>query len=315
MSRCRPVSELLEDNGTPESLRHRLLLAEELLAFASEQLQLDPNGSYNEYADLQRPYVVWNVVAAPALSLSPKTWCFPFAGCVPYRGYFKEERAREYANRLVSQDMDVDVYGVKAYSTLGWFDDPLLNTFLFDDRSQLAETLFHELAHQRVYVKDHTEFNEAFAVVLARAGTAMWLEQQGDAEELKRWEVQHARTEEFLKLFDVTRDALQRTYAGPEDASAKLAMKESIFRDFRGAYAHLLASWGVQGRGGWLDRDLNNARFASAMTYRELVPAFERLWVSSLNEPERFYQAVEGLARLPKDERSARLHAEVTVPK
>jgi len=311
----QPVEELLRDPQTPAPLRERMVLAKDLLAFASNELHLEAHGSYRHYIDLKRPYVVWNVVATPRLSLAAKTWCFPFAGCVPYRGYFDEDDARDFAAGLAAKDLDVDVYGVTAYSTLGWFDDPLMNTFLFEQRGQLAELLFHELAHQKVYVKDHTAFNEAFAVVVAEKGAARWLDTAGSPDELQRWRLVRKRREQFDALFDSTRARLLEAYAAHSPDEEKLRTKEAIFEGFREGYGRLLASWGEEKRGGWLDRGLNNARFAASLTYRELVPSFERLWEQSDGDPVRFYQGVQALADLPKDERMARLTGEVTVPK
>jgi len=307
MAASQEVDEILDDPGQPAKLKERLRFSQQLLAYAHEDLGLENDGSYLEYADIGRHFVVWNVVATPELSLEPKTWCFMFAGCVPYRGYFEEQDALAFASELREDGLDVDVYGVPAYSTLGWLDDPLLNTFLFESDIYLAELIFHELAHQRLYLKDHGDFNEAFAVVVARHGADRWISSQDDPV-LSRARVQQKyRQKTFFDLFDETRNHLTELYASGQPDSQMLASKQQLLDAFAVRYRALLQGWGATEGESWLGRGLNNARFAAAMTYRKLVPAFEALWEQSGESPRRFYRAAEELSRLPEVELQTRL--------
>jgi len=307
MSARQPVADLLTDLETGTELRARLELARSLVRYAHAELGLNSGGSYDHYADLGRSYVVWNVVATPALSLVPKTWCFPFAGCVPYRGYFQEQAAREFAEGLIEEGLDVDTYGVVAYSTLGWFEDPLLNTFLYQPDLEVAALIFHELAHRRLYVTDHAEFNEAFASFVADVGVERWAAASGRVELTQRLQISRDRRTEFARLFDRTRQQLEELYAGEGSEDAKLSAKSEIFLAFRTDYRAMLARYGLDATGPWLDPGLNNARFASALTYRKLLPAFASLWREARQDPAAFFQAAEELGELPKPERIRRL--------
>jgi len=305
MSAARPVDELLSDPQTAPQLKTRLRLVESMLEFAGTELALDNDGSYTAYADIGRPYVVWNVVATPPLSLDPERWCFLFAGCVPYRGYFNQQDAIDFSRTLEQKGLDVAVSGVPAYSTLGWFDDPLLNTFLFEDELNLADLIFHELAHQRLYLKDDSDFNEAFAVVAADHGVQLWAAARDDNTLLQVRQKRKLRESSFFDQFERTRARLETLYAGPLPDAQKLASKKQVLEDFKAQYRALLADWGVAEGGVWLERDLNNARFASATTYRKLVPAFEALWRQNGEDPGGFYLAAEKLSHLPLAERQA----------
>ena len=182
-----PIAEVIADAATPPQLRARLEYVANARDFASRELGLPDNESYRSYADLDRPYVVWNVFAAPEFSVEPRRWCFPIAGCVVYRGYFSEEAAQHYASRLRRRGDDAAVGGVAAYSTLGHFKDPVLSTMLGWSDAQLAATLFHELAHQVVYVPGDSEFNESFATVVEEAGLERWLTERRRSQELVAW--------------------------------------------------------------------------------------------------------------------------------
>ena len=301
------VESLLNDDATPEKLRQQLLLAGEILDFARSDMLLNNDGSYEHYVDIERPHVVWNVVATPALSLSPETWCFPFAGCVPYRGYFEEENARRFAADLKAEGLDVFVYGVPAYSTLGWFDDPLLNTFIFEKDFLLASMILHELAHKKLYVKDHTDFNEAFAVVVARKGVERWLNAQASSS-LDDFRTFLGHQETYFDLLQNSRQKLSETYGSSLSDSEKLREKARIIGAFRQGFQEMVAGWGGTINGTWLENgEINNANFASAHTYRKLVPALEALWSQSGEEPQRFFDQVNQLADLSIEERLERL--------
>ncbi|SDM15391.1 Predicted aminopeptidase [Geoalkalibacter ferrihydriticus] len=305
MSRARPITAVLNDPETSPELHERLSRVLEIRNFASRELNLPENGSYRSYADLQRPYVVWNVVATPEFSVDPITWCFPVAGCVPYRGYYKEESARRFAEQLKEQGHDVQVYGVAAYSTLSWFNDPVLNTFSHREETSLAALIFHELAHQQVYVKNDSSFNEAFAVAVELEGVERWLEARGNSEQIEKYRKRFVREEEFVLLLLEMRSRLMQVYALPLDEDLMRSKKEETFELFRNDYAQLKERWdGYAGFDSWLNRPLNNAHFASVSTYRTLVPAFQSLLVRHGGNLKQFYTEAQRLADLPREERS-----------
>ncbi|MDO3379971.1 aminopeptidase [Geoalkalibacter halelectricus] len=304
MAKARPIIQILQDPQTPPELHERLTLALEIREFASRELLLPDNGSYRSYADLERPFVVWNVVATPEFSVEPLTWCFPVAGCVPYRGYYREERARQFAEGLKAQGYDVHLYGVSAYSTLNWFNDPVLNTFPHGNEAALAALIFHELAHQQVYVKNDASFNEAFAVAVELEGVQRWLESRGEAQRLEAHSHRFVREEELVSLLLEVRERLQQVYALPMDEGRMRRKKQEVFESFRADYQELKASWGGDTTfDGWLSRTLNNAHFASASTYRTLVPAFQNLLAQQGGDLAGFYAQAQVLADLPHEQR------------
>ncbi len=308
LSRRQPVEELLRAESTPIELRQRLEEIELLRDFASDRLSLPENGSYRCYADLERPYVVWNVVAADEFSLSPRTWCFPIAGCVSYRGYYSEEQANAFAETLRQKGADVYLYGVPAYSTLGWFDDPLLNTFVEAPLTSVAGTIFHELAHQQFYVKDDSAFNEAFAQVVEETGVRLWLQETEGAAGVIRWEKKRQRQEEMAVLLDATREELMTLYTSGQAPEILRQRKEEILTALRAT----LATFRPQGTGArafdlWLARPFNNARFVSSATYRELVPPLRQLLQQAEGDLTIFYREVEKLGDLGMLERRAHL--------
>ena len=315
MQAAKPVGDWLADAQTPPALKERLLLAQRIRGFAVTELGLPGNASYRSYADLQRRAVVWNVVAAPEFSLQAKTWCFPVAGCVGYRGYFDEAQARALAAELRTEGLEVSVYGVPAYSTLGWLNwaggDPLLNTFIQYPEGELARLIFHELAHQVVYVPDDTVFNESFATAVEQLGAQRWLALQGSDAARREFAAHQLRRTQLRDLTRATRRILAGIYepnqAPDLDNNARVAMKNIAIRDFREQYAQLKAAWGGTA---WRMRELdawvagaNNATFAAQAAYDELVPAFEALFEREGRDWRRFHDAVRRLAKLPKDER------------
>jgi len=287
MARARPLDEVIADPATAPELKRRLETARGIREFASKELKLPQNNSYLAYADLERPYVVWNVFAAPELSVTPKAECFPFTGCVSYRGFYAEDEARRHARKLHEAGFDVYVGGVPAYSTLGWFDDPLLSTFIGYPDSQLARLVFHELAHQLVYAKNDTTFNESFAVAVEEEGVKRWLEAQGRAAELAAFRAAQERKREFVARIAATRERLDAIYRGGLPREAKLEHK-------RAELEKLHAAWPTA-----IPADVNNAFIASIAVYTELVPMFERLLAES-GSLEAFYARVKELARSGK---------------
>jgi predicted aminopeptidase len=304
----RPVQEVITDPQSSTALKTRLELAERIRVFASRELGLPDNGSYRGYADLQRPYVVWNVFAAQALSVKPKQWCFPVAGCVAYKGFFKQTRADELAAQLRRQGLDVFVSGVPAYSTLGYLDDPLLNTFIHYPPAELARLIFHELAHQVVYTRDDTMFNESFAVAVEREGLRRWLKLHGTAQDQQAVEQRRVRRVAFHDLAEKYRRKLEEVYASEQSDERKLAAKAALFGALGAEYAELKASWGgFKGYDPWLGEQANNATLASIAVYTQQVPAFEALLASLGGDLSRFYAEVRQLANAPKSERAQRL--------
>jgi predicted aminopeptidase len=317
MAAARPMDDWLAEAHTPESLRSRLRLAQSLRRFAVTELHLPDNASYQRFADLKRRYAVWNVVAAPALSLELKTWCFPVAGCVGYRGYFDEADAQALATELRAQGLDVSVYGVPAYSTLGWMNwlggDPLLNTFVNQPDGELARLMFHELAHQVLYVSGDTTFNESFATAVERLGGAQWLAEQGSPQAREVFEKFDLHRQQFRALTRATRERLAQIYMknsplAPKD-TGQIAMKEEAMNDFRSQYAALKQSWGgYAGYDRWVAQ-ANNAAFSAQAAYDDLVPAFEALFEREGRDWLRFYAAVKQLAQRPEAERLQQLQA------
>lgn len=308
---ARPVDDWLADAQTPEPLKARLAMSQRIRSFAVAELKLPDNASYHRYADLRRSAVVWNVVAAPELSLTLKTWCFPVVGCVGYRGYFNELEARAEAAQLQAQGLEVSVYGVPAYSTLGWMNwaggDPLLNTFINYPEGELARLVFHELAHQVVYVAGDTMFNESFATAVERLGSQRWLATQASDAARTQYATFDQRRQAFRALALATRRELADIYESKEalrqETRGPVAMKSVAMQNFRDNYARLKASWGgFAGYDPWVAR-ANNAAFGAQAAYDELVPGFEALFAREGGNWQRFYDAVRQLAALPQDQR------------
>lgn len=313
MARAKPIPELAESTSDP-ALKARLERVREIRVYASRELALPDNRSYTRYADVGRPFVVWNVVATPELSLTPRQWCFPVAGCVAYRGYFAEVDARDEGARLAADGLDVHVSGVPAYSTLGYFDDPVLSTFIRYREAEVARLIFHELAHQVVYVKDDTAFNESFAVAVEEEGLARWIAAQHARPEAAQFAVDVARTQrlrtEFRGLVRSTRNRLGALYASDAPDADKRAGKAAAFVAMRGEYEGMKAGWdGTPAFDRWFAGGANNAGIAAAGLYADRVPQFAALLAANGGDLPRFYDQVKALAGLPKPEREAVLLA------
>jgi predicted aminopeptidase len=310
MSAAKPVEEWLGDAEAPARLKERLALSQRIRKFAVTELKLPDNPSYRRYADLHRTAVVWNVVAAPAYSVTLKTWCFPVTGCVSYRGYFEEKEARAEAATLAKAGLESAVYPVPAYSTLGWMNwaggDPLLNTFIYYPEGELARIIFHELAHQVAYAKDDTMFNESFATSVERMGGERWLATQATEATRKEYAEFDKRRVQFRSLTLATRKRLESIYKDLSGAERDTA-KQTAMTDFREQYARLRAEWHLDdARMRYLDRwvaTANNASFGTQAAYDELVPGFESLFEREGRDWQRFYDEVKRLATLPKEER------------
>ncbi len=315
LSRRKPVAEVVETT-TDAALKDRLTKAQSIRAFASRELGLPDNGSYTSYADIGRPFVLWNVFAAPPLSLKPREWCFPIAGCVAYRGYFNEADARAEAARIAPTGEDVYVGGVPAYSTLGYFDDPVLSSFIRYRETDLARLMFHELAHQVVYVKDDSSFNESFAVAVEEEGLKRWLAAQSgrpDAAELAA-DVARAKRlrDDFHALVGLTRDRLAAIYASDASDADKRAAKAEAFAAMHTEYDRLKTTWGgAPAFDRWFASGANNAGIAALGLYADRVPQFAALLATEGRDLPRFYAEVKTLAKLPKAEREPALAAAV----
>jgi predicted aminopeptidase len=310
MEAARPIEEWLGDSGSPERLRLRLALSRRIRDYAVRELKLPDNPSYHRYADLHRPAAIWNVVAAPPYSLTLKRWCFPVAGCVGYRGYFDEAEARAEAQSLAAQGLETSVYPVPAYSTLGWMNwaggDPLLNTFIYYPDGELARLIFHELAHQVVYAKDDTTFNESFATAVERLGGARWLTTEASEQAREEYAQYDGRRQQFRALALATRKQLETIYATAPGAERERRKHEALAQ-FREQYAQLRTGWTGdptrwRGYDRWVEQ-ANNASFGAQAAYDDLVPRFEALFEREGRDWTRFYDAVKRLAALPKDER------------
>ncbi len=306
----QPLEQVLADPATPATLRQQLLVVDAALLFARLELDLPSTRSYRHYTDLGRPYVVWNVFAAPEFSLEPREWCYPVAGCTTYRGWFSEARARASAESLVSRGDDVFVGGVAAYSTLGWFADPVLNTMLGGDATGLAGLLFHELAHQRVYVAGDTLFNEGFATLVEEEGTRRWLQSRKDAAGLCRFEAQQSRRVTVLAILSELRTVLTAVYAGEAPVGERRLQRAAAFDQARASYAKVRAAWKEPPWfDSWFDAGLNNARLAALSSYEDYVPAFRALLAQDGGSLARFYGSVAALGERAVEPRAKALQA------
>ena len=308
LSRSEPIPEVI--GRSDSALAARLSRIREIREFASRELALPDNGSYTHYTDLGRPFVSWNVFATPELSLTPRQWCFPIAGCVNYRGYFRESAARGESARLKAAGDDVYVGGVPAYSTLGWFDDPVLSSFVSWPETEIARLIFHELAHQLIYVKNDSTFNESFATAVEEAGLARWLATRHDT----RLEKLAARAERmrtiFRDLVRTTRAKLAEAYASDASDDAKRRAKGQIISAMKAAYEAAKADEpGMSGYDRWFAQQPNNAALAAVGLYTDRVPAFRELLHEANGDLPAFYARVRELAAQPWHERDASLDA------
>jgi len=314
----RPIDKLIADPKTDPALKTQLELLEQLRLYADKELKLPVNGHYRKYTDVHRRYVVWNVQAASRFSLEPKMWWYPLVGSLEYRGYFSESGARDYAQRLLAKDYDVCVEGVEAYSTLGWFKDPVLNTFIYRDEAELAEVIFHELAHQRVFARGDTDFNEAFATTVGQESARRWLRARGDTNRYQAYVASLRRNDQFVHLIMKARERLEKVYGDERDKEGKIKRakqppapgaqleqeKQQAFDQLRRDYEQLKAEWGgYAGYDDWFATDLNNAKLNTVANYFDFVPGFERLLSLNDGDLEEFYHETERLAKMPQEER------------
>jgi predicted aminopeptidase len=309
----KPIEAVLADPRTDPPLRKRLEEAQAARRFASDHLGLPRNESYASYVDLARPYATWNVFATPEFSVDAVTHCFPFAGCVAYVGFFDKASAERERKKLEGQGDDTAIEGSAAYSTLGWFDDPILSSMLRWSDDELDGVIFHELAHQLVYAGDDTAFNESFATFVQRAGLRQWRESRGLS---SIGNESGSHDDAFTALVLDLRERLRALYARELDAPAMREAKTREIEAFRDRYRHLRAiEWNDDtSYDRWVDAPINNARLVPFGLYDHWVPAFERLFTQANRDWTTFYGYVRGLAHLPKDERDRRLDAWLLAP-
>lgn len=306
INRSRDIEDVLADTTTNPELADRLKLVAKIRAFAVNELKLPESDSYTIYADLKRSYALKNLFAAPEFSIEPHRWCYPIVGCAGYRGYFDETRLNRYMKSLELKGFDVYVANVSAYSTLGWFDDPVLNTFIHWPQHRLAGMIFHELSHQQLYLDDDTAFNESFAVAVQQAGVMKWLQLNGSEGQANRYQQQLDNRHKVIQLISEGRDELKALYNQDLDDIDKRRSKEIIIRALKDSYHKLAGSFKVkEGFRAWFDGSINNAKLASVSTYHAQVPAFHRLLQAHDYNFRAFFNHVENIASLAKAERSA----------
>ncbi|MCP5266462.1 MAG: aminopeptidase [Burkholderiaceae bacterium] len=320
LRRARPIAEMLADESTDPGLRARLERIARARRFAADRLALPDNGSYTRYSPLERPFVMWNVVAAPELSLTPRRWCFPVAGCVSYRGYYDKADADRFAAQLRSAGDDVRVIGVPAYSTLGWFDDPVPSTLLRYPDIEVARLLFHELAHQVVYLKGDSRFNESFATAVEEIGVERWLEHLRETTnkagrealdaEREQYELRASRRREFIALLLAYRQRLKTLYSSALASTEMRVEKAATLAQLRHDYERLKRSWnGYAGYDAWFAEPTGNAHLAAVGTYHDLVPGFRAMHQEANGDMPGFFEAVRLLAMREKAERDRLLGA------
>ncbi len=308
-NREQPIASLLDDPDIAPPLKQKLQAVVEIRDFASDELGLPDNGSYRYYADLERPFVVWNVFATPELSIEPIEWCFPVAGCVNYRGYFSKEAAQQFAAELQQKGYDVFVAGVPAYSTLGWLNDPVLNTFINHPVPEIARLLFHELSHQVVYVPGDTTFNESFAVAVEQEGLRRWFAGHGTAAQNAEHERLQSKKKDFVALILQYRGLLEEIFSSKKSPTEQRAAKARALDALQGEYQQLKSAWGgFKGFDWWFAQRPGNAQLVSVATYTQLVPAFQRLLAREGGDLKDFYAAVKDIGALEPEARLAHLN-------
>jgi predicted aminopeptidase len=311
--RTRPIADVMADqhgSGVSSEIRARLATVLRVRDFATRELQLPDNGSYTLYAELDRPAVAWNVIATPALSLTPREWCYPFSGCVPYRGYFARERALREAKELRGEGLDVRVASVSAYSTLGWFRDPVFSSQLKQDDAILAGVIFHELAHQQLYLPGDAAFNESFATTVEMEGLRRWLRQENNPQAEAAALAELRRREEFVDFVLPYRKRLEEIFSSRLGNEEKLTGKAKVYAELKSAWPGLEARWGGgHGYEHWFAQELNNAHLAGVGLYHGYVPAFTQLLRELEDDLVAFYRVAHALSQLPAAEREERLEA------
>ena len=297
------ISKLLDENNISDALRNKLNTVLVLREFSIRQLSLPDNDSYLSYSDLERNYVIWNIFATEEFSLDPMKWCYLIVGCLNYRGYFSESDARQHATELEKQGNDVYLGGVSAYSTLGWFDDPVLNTMLRWSDIRLATVMFHELAHQQLYIKNDTEFNEAYADAVAYIGVTKWLAQSPDKGLLKEYEQSQHQEKQFIRLVMKYKSLLSDGYQSTENEDVKREQKKELLQQMTSEFNNISQAWTTNGYQKWFSEGINNAKLAAIVTYRKYVPSFIEIYEKLDKDLTRFYSLSKFLSRCDPSKR------------
>jgi predicted aminopeptidase len=306
MQEKQDIDEILQDETIPERLKQRLRLVQDIRSFAFAELKLPASDSFTEYADLKRSYVLQNLFAAPEFSIQAKQWCYPVVGCAGYRGFFDQQRQDEFVSELREQHYDVYVAKVSAYSTLGWFDDPVLNTFVKWPDGFLAGLIFHELAHQQLYVDGDSRFNESFATAVQHAGVEKWLQQQGLKQPLERYRQRRVNRQKVFDLIKQARIDLQQLYQRDMTDEEKRQLKLEYLQDLKRRYLEFSES--IQHNDGfqrWFEGELNNAKLVSISTYNDWVPVFEAILAQQQGDFAAFYKEVLRISELPRQQRQS----------
>jgi predicted aminopeptidase len=298
------IQHLIERPDLSQELAGKFAKVMDIREFAESELGLPVGGNYSSYVDVEREHVVWNVFAAPEFSVDPVNWCYPIAGCVAYRGYFSQQSALSYAAKLEEDGFDVYTGGVDAYSTLGWFEDSLLSTVLNRADYQLAGLIFHELAHQLVYLPGDTTFNESFATAVEREGVRRWLAKSNKDFNIDAALLDYDRQQQFVDLVGGYRDRFESLYQLEINESSMRSQKLELQQMLREEYATLKQQWkGYEGYDGWFSRSLNNAQLSTVASYNDLLPFFAAVFEQSNQDFSTFYAEVSRLADLPEQER------------
>ena len=307
VARERPIDDLLNDQKTSDALKQKLSLALEARAFATDQLALPDNDSYKQYADLERPYAVWNVIATPRYAIETQKWCFMVVGCLSYRGYFNKQDAQTLANQLREDGMDVIVSGAAAYSTLGWMDDPLLNTLVQRSDGAMVGIIFHELAHQVVYVKGDSAFNEAFASAVEDEGLRRWYTLHDNTQAYQQYRDKKAQQQMIYQQLQSTRTQLDAVYHQNIPDEEKQRQKEQIFAELKIWYQDWRKNHDYAGFDGWMGKELNNAHLALIATYQQLVPDFLLALQSVDGDMKKFFELINTMVDLDNAQRRLQL--------
>jgi predicted aminopeptidase len=308
LNKRQPIRKLLAESDTPEKLKQKLKLVLEIRTFAKDKLFLPAKDQYLSFVDLERPFAVYNVYATPEFSFSPKTWCYPIIGCAVYRGYFSKDNAFDYAARLRAKGYDVYIGGVVAYSTLGWFGDPVLSTFINLSDNKLAALIFHELSHHLLYVPDDTTFNESFATSVEQESLRRWLMAKDNLKAYGEYMKDYRRHQQFIELVLKYRKKLELLYAQDLPVLRKRHEKSAEFENLKADYRLLKKQWGgYSGYDGWFNREMNNAQLLTVSTYNDLVPAFLKVLKNCNDDLKAFYKKCQDLSKKPRKERRAYL--------
>jgi len=306
----RAIQKVLLEDDLPPDVRGRLQFVLILRAFAKEELGLPVGKAYTTYSDLGRPFALWNIYAAPELSLESQSWCYPLAGCFAYRGYFSEEDAQREAEVYRKRGFDVKVGGILAYSTVGWFDDPVLNTFILKSEPYLVELLFHEMAHRKIYIKNDTPFNENFATAVSLLGSELWYQDRADSSAYREYRAHQVRQHALVNLVLDYRTQLNAAFSnGALSEAEKRQHKKRIMQALQEAYRKLKSAREWDDRYDYWLGTMNNASMATLSNYQSLVPNFLALFNASGRDWSIFYQRVEDISRLDKLPRHEALSA------